>query len=267
MDVREEGGAQTGKDAPDVPRVFSASHGVTVPEAVSGTASSPSVCVGLCCVFDPSSPMNMKSATALLLAMIAPLVLAVEGQMNTPVVQEWSNGEKPPLSAAMNATLTMVIIFFVVEVGNYVFTVKGEYERVKGVVLGQRDTDGPDADRSVGDTMEDEFEKRMKQIQAMINLAEGVTTQIPMICLLVLFARLRAKVDLEGTEPQPFVKNTFMTVSLLVVLQACALALSGCGEKCSTINIVVQGVCKLGVFVCICIIIGSIVHLTKYVKM
>lgn len=209
----------------------------------------------------------MKSATALFLAVIAPLVLTVEGQMKTPVVQEWSNGEKPQLSAAMNATLTMVIVFFIVEVGNYVFTVKGEYERVKGAVLGQTDTDGPDANRSLGGTMEDEFEKRMKQIQAMINLAEGVTTQIPMICLLILFARLRAKVDLEGTEPQPFVKNTFMTVSLLVALQACALALSGCGEKCSTINIVVQGVCKLGVFVCICIIIGSIVHLTKYVKM
>ena len=227
-----------------------------------------SVCASILDLFF-SLHSSMKLA-AISLAVVALALTAEAQKKKDPVLQRLNNGESPKLSDAMNAVLTMVVIFFIVEVGNYVFTVKSEYERVKSAMTGGATKDGPEEEamtsegkKNVAQQAKEEIEKRMKQIQSMINLAGGVTKQIPMICILIVFARLRAKVDLEGTEPQPFAKQSFTAVSVLVVVQACALALSGCGETCNTVNIVIQGICKLGIIVCVCVIISSIFSLTK----
>jgi hypothetical protein len=199
---------------------------------------------------------------------------APTGKVGSQILYKVKIGEAPPLSAAMNAVVTMVVIFFIVEVGKYVFTVMGEYERVKNAITGKKD-DAPGNDNSVGGGTDEpitpkgksgvkaQIEKRLKEIQGMINLASGVTAQIPMICILIVFARLRAKVDLEGTDPAKYAKNSFTATAVLVCVQAASLALSQCGETMNTVNIVLQGLCKFGIIVCVCVIVESIFTLKK----
>merc|ERR1711871_1910959 len=95
---------------------------------------------------------------------------------------------------------------------------------------------------------------------------ELVTKQIPMLSILIVFARLRAKVDLEGTDPAQYAQNAFITIGVLIAVQAAALFFDTCDNATlKMFNIVVQGLCKLSIMVCVVIVIESIFSLKKTV--
>ena len=185
-------------------------------------------------------------------------------QKGSPVLQNLDVGKSPPLSAAMRSVLIMVVVFFIVEVGSYAFKVQGEITKMKNAVM---KSDGEDKGMLDGVVkMPAEIQKQLDNIRDFLQTTDMVTKQIPMLSILIVFARLRAKVDLEGTDPAAYAQNAFITIGVLVAIQAGSLFLDTCDNATlKMFNIVVQGLCKLSIMVCVVIIIESIFSLKKTV--
>ena len=122
----------------------------------------------------------------------------------------------------------MVVVFFIVEVGSYAFKVQGEITKLTNLATG-RGTEGEDKGMLDGVVkVPAAIQKQLDNIRDFLQTTELVTKQIPMLAILIVFARLRAKVDLEGTDPPQYAQNAFITIGILVAVQAGALFLDTC---------------------------------------
>ena len=206
----------------------------------------------------------MKTSQLLVIATMLLAATFANAQKGQPVLQNLDVGGSPPLSAAMRSVLIMVVVFFIVEVGSYAFKVQGEITKMKNAVM---KSDGEDKGMLDGVVkMPAEIQKQLDNIRDFLQTTDMVTKQIPMLSILIVFARLRAKVDLEGTDPAAYAQNAFITIGVLVAIQAGALFLDTCDNATlKMFNIVVQGLCKLSIMVCVVIIIESIFSLKKTV--
>ena len=206
----------------------------------------------------------MKTSQLLVIATMLLAATFASAQKGKPVLQNLDVGNSPPLSAAMKSVLIMVVVFFIVEVGSYAFKVQGEITKMKNAVM---KSDGEDKGMLDGVVkMPAEIQKQLDNIRDFLQTTDMVTKQIPMLSILIVFARLRAKVDLEGTDPAAYAQNAFITIGVLVAVQAGSLFLDTCDNATlKMFNIVVQGLCKLSIMVCVVIIIESIFSLKKTV--
>ena len=206
----------------------------------------------------------MKTSQLLVIATMLLAATFANAQKGQPVLQNLDVGGSPPLSAAMRSVLIMVVVFFIVEVGSYAFKVQGEITKMKNAVM---KSDGEDKGMLDGVVkMPAEIQKQLDNIRDFLQTTDMVTKQIPMLSILIVFARLRAKVDLEGTDPAAYAQNAFITIGVLVAIQAGSLFLDTCDNATlKMFNIVVQGLCKLSIMVCVVIIIESIFSLKKTV--
>ena len=206
----------------------------------------------------------MKTSQVLLLATMLLALTVANAQKGQPVLQRIAIGENTKLSAAMKSVLIMVIVFFIVEVGSYAFKVQGEITKMKNAVM---KSDGEDKGMLDGVVkMPAEIQKQLDNIRDFLQSTDLVVKQIPMLSVLIVFARLRAKVDLEGTDPAAYAQNAFITIGVLIAIQAGALFLDTCDNATlKMFNIVVQGLCKLSIMVCVVIVIESIFSLKKTV--
>ena len=206
----------------------------------------------------------MKTSQLLVIATMLLAATFASAQKGQPVLQNLDVGKSPPLSAAMRSVLIMVVVFFIVEVGSYAFKVQGEITKMKNAVM---KSDGEDKGMLDGVVkMPAEIQKQLDNIRDFLQTTDMVTKQIPMLSILIVFARLRAKVDLEGTDPMPYAQNAFLAIGSLVAIQAGALFFDTCeNSTLKVVNIVVQGLCKLSIMVCVVIIIESIFSLKKTV--
>ena len=206
----------------------------------------------------------MKTSQLLVIATMLLAATFANAQKGQPVLQNLDVGKSPPLSAAMRSVLIMVVVFFIVEVGSYAFKVQGEITKMKNAVM---KSDGEDKGMLDGVVkMPAEIQKQLDNIRDFLQTTDMVTKQIPMLSILIVFARLRAKVDLEGTDPAAYAQNAFITIGVLVAIQAGSLFLDTCDNATlKMFNIVVQGLCKLSIMVCVVIIIESIFSLKKTV--
>ena len=208
----------------------------------------------------------MKTSQLLLIATVLfAATFAANAQKGSPVLQNLNVGDQPPMSSAMKSVLIMVVVFFIVEVGSYSFKVQGEITKMKNAVM--KSDDGEDKGMLDGVVkMPAEIQKQLDNIRDFLQTTELVTKQIPMLAILIVFARLRAKVDLEGTDPAQYAQNAFITIGVLIAIQAGALFLDTCDNATlKMFNIVVQGLCKLSIMVCVVIVIESIFSLKKTV--
>ena len=204
----------------------------------------------------------MKTSQLLVIATMLLAATFANAQKGQPVLQNLDVGKSPPLSAAMKSVLIMVIVFFIVEVGSYAFKVQGEITKMKNAVM---KSDGEDKGMLDGVVkMPAEIQKQLDNIRDFLQTTDMVTKQIPMLSILIVFARLRAKVDLEGTDPAAYAQNAFITIGVLIAIQAGALFLDTCDNATlKMFNIVVQGLCKLSIMVCVVIVIESIFSTKK----
>ena len=204
----------------------------------------------------------MKTSQLLVIATMLLAATFANAQKGQPVLQNLDVGKSPPLSAAMRSVLIMVVVFFIVEVGSYAFKVQGEITKMKNAVM---KSDGEDKGMLDGVVkMPAEIQKQLDNIRDFLQTTDMVTKQIPMLSVLIVFARLRAKVDLEGTDPMPYAQNAFLAIGSLVAIQAGALFFDTCeNSTLKVINIVVQGLCKLSIMVCVVIVIESIFSTKK----
>ena len=206
----------------------------------------------------------MKTSQLLVIATMLLAATFASAQKGQPVLQRIAIGQNTNLSAAMKSVLIMVIVFFIVEVGSYAFKVQGEITKMKNAVM---KSDGEDKGMLDGVVkMPAEIQKQLDNIRDFLQTTDMVTKQIPMLSILIVFARLRAKVDLEGTDPAAYAQNAFITIGVLIAIQAGSLFLDTCDNATlKMFNIVVQGLCKLSIMVCVVIVIESIFSLKKTV--
>ena len=143
----------------------------------------------------------MKTSLLLLATLVFAATFAANAQKGQPVLQRIAVGEAPKLSAAMQSVLIMVVVFFIVEVGSYAFKVQGEITKLTNLATG-RGTEGEDKGMLDGVVkVPAAIQKQLDNIRDFLQTTELVTKQIPMLAILIVFARLRAKVDLEGNAP------------------------------------------------------------------
>ena len=204
----------------------------------------------------------MKTSQLLVIATMLLAATFASAQKGQPVLQRIAIGQNTNLSAAMKSVLIMVIVFFIVEVGSYAFKVQGEITKMKNAVM---KSDGEDKGMLDGVVkMPAEIQKQLDNIRDFLQTTDMVTKQIPMLSILIVFARLRAKVDLEGTDPAAYAQNAFITIGVLIAIQAGSLFLDTCDNATlKMFNIVVQGLCKLSIMVCVVIVIESIFSTKK----
>ena len=192
-------------------------------------------------------------------------------QRGLPVNQKLSDGDAPPLSTAMRAVWVLLCVFFTVEMVPFFMSIKEQYADVQKEFNALADKkDGGDAeenplngsDGAANKALENLHEK-MEMFKSTVSSATQCTGQIPMLCILIVFTRLRAKIDLEGTEPSQYTKNTFTVVAVLVLLQALSLVIKGCGPRLKVASITVMAICKVSIYVCILILMQSILGMTK----
>eukprot|EP00944_MAST-04C_sp_MAST-4C-sp1_P015354 g15354.t1 len=206
----------------------------------------------------------MKTSLLLLATLVFAATFAANAQKGQPVIQNIKIGEAPKLSSAMQSVLIMVVVFFIVEVGSYAFKVQGEITKLANLATG-KSNEGEDKGMLDGVVkVPAAIQKQLDNIRDFLQTTELVTKQIPMLAILIVFARLRAKVDLEGTDPPQYAQNAFITIGILIATQAGALFLDTCeNATLKKLNLIVQGLCKLAIMVCVVIVIESIFSVKK----
>ena len=149
--------------------------------------------------------------------------------------QRLNDGEAPPLSTAMQAVFILMGTFFFIEIFPFLLSIRSEVEKIKSAFSPDKKDDGKSVEEGASLTNPDvdspsvkKLEKQLQRIQNMVLATSTVTKQIPMLAILIVFTRLRAKLDLEGTEPLPSTKRAFTSIAVFVLLQEISLALNSC---------------------------------------
>ena len=134
------------------------------------------------------------------------------------------------------------------------------------VLLDDDDEDGSDDAPKLSPIQQ--METMMRQ---MADQARTTMLLIPMLTILIVFARLRAKVDLEGTNPPEYARTAFYGATAIIYVQAlqsfCFSLLKNCVPTSAYGLTICQNilgfVCTVGVYTCIVAIFISILNLTK----
>ena len=109
-------------------------------------------------------------------------------------------GRKPKISVAMYSVLSLVILYFLVLTFE-MFNKNIIFSPFAKLVYGKRSKEELERERTINDALKEQI------------------GQIPMFCVLILFSRLRAKVDLENTEPPAYAKQAYVIAAIVIYLQ------------------------------------------------
>ena len=122
----------------------------------------------------------------------------VEGM---PLNANLNVGESTLLSDAMASVLALAVLYYCMSLARAIVACNRSRGLPRGAVV-------PDP-QSVEEQTRARFE-------AMAVRSEQTTRLIPMLAILILFTRLRARVDLEGSEPPEYTRNCFYAATAIV---------------------------------------------------
>merc|ERR1712072_1169161 len=111
-----------------------------------------------------------------------------------------------------------------------------------------------------GDGKPDPVEQLETMMRQMADQAKSTMLLIPMLSILIVFARLRAKVDLEGTNPPEYARNAFYGATAMIYVQALQSFFISMIKSCAPSSAYGLTICQniLG-FLCTVIIYACIV--------
>lgn len=156
-----------------------------------------------------------------------------------PFTQKLNIGEKTPLSPAMQSVLALVVLYYAISTAEYVIAAKKEWTSVE---------------ETAGE----------KWLTNLINSTKSTLKTIPMICILIVFARLRAKVDLEGTNPPDYARKAFFSTVGFIYILAFSKTVFSCNVGWATmLRQIIEALCRLGLYTSIIVIFYSIFNLSK----
>merc|ERR1711968_55731 len=103
----------------------------------------------------------------------------------------------------------------------------------------------------------------LAQVEIMMRqMAESVKSTmllIPMLTILIVFARLRAKVDLEGTNPPDYARKAFFSTVGFIYVLAFSKTVFSCNVGWATmLRQIIEALCRLGLYTSIIVIFYSI---------
>ena len=170
-----------------------------------------------------------------------------------PVIQKLNPGEKTPFSAAMQACLLLVGLHFVMSFLGYLTKFRSEIATLQGKEI-----------PSYKQQEQEEIEGLEGFLNDVYKNIKSVTDAIPMFVILIVFCRLRAKVDLEGSNPPDYARKAFYTGVACIYLQAFLETILFCNGRFFTWTKGALGVClRCGLYVSIILVFHSIFVLTK----
>lgn len=188
----------------------------------------------------------------------------VKGQ---PVRQKLNIGEKPDLSPAMKVVLSLVVLYYAISTLEYVIAAKKEW---KGMLSAKSDEQSSSSNAGAPITAEGKSEAAKKVDEMEKWLGEVITNAgkamnaIPMVAILIVFARLRAKVDLEGTNPPDYARKAFYGVAVFLYAIALVNTVFSCaGSTVKMFRQIIEALSRLGLYTCIVVIFYSIFNLAK----
>ena len=179
----------------------------------------------------------------------------------------------------MQAVLCLVALYYGVLMMKFIMGLKkelaemGDTDAEKAAKAKKDDGAGEPltaTDGSKDDGKKDTAAEAVKAMNNIIKEAEDVTINIPMIAILIVFARLRAKVDLEGTNPTAVCRQAFFGVVGVIYTQAFFMFIYGClksnmGESTALVyfNAIMKFLLQAALYTCIGVIFSSIMTMTK----
>ena len=139
---------------------------------------------------------------ALAFALVSAVADNMPGDDTSPQVklQKVPVGRKPKISVAMYSVLSLVILYFLVLTFE-MFNKNMIFSPFAKLIYGKRSKEELDRERAINNALKEQI------------------SQIPMFCVLILFSRLRAKVDLENTEPPGYAKQAYVIAAVVIYLQ------------------------------------------------
>jgi hypothetical protein len=188
-----------------------------------------------------------------------------------PFKQKLNIGEKTPLSPAMQSVLCLVALYYAVILVTFVLDMKKELANITNDDAAPPVTAAAGTTALVGDKKADGVaEKAEKQLRQILADADATCKLIPMVAILIVFARLRAKVDLEGTNPSDTCRKSFFAIVGIMYTQAFFAAIFGCiqsfvGENgmLTKFKNLMKFLLTFGLYTCIVVIFHAIISQVK----
>ncbi|ERR550514_542184 len=179
-----------------------------------------------------------------------------------PVYYKLPLGAVPKLSIAMQCVLSLVALFFFT--GCASFLIEDVWVKIKEKLSAKNKAEDNDLSQKLTarETVQAaDSDAWIASMKSYITSIEKVTKQIPMVAVLIVFARLRSKVDLEGTDPSHKCKMAFVFVTGAIYLET-LLACLDCGSSslATTIMKSLQFLVKLALYSGVVIIIYCIMN-------
>ena len=171
----------------------------------------------------------------------------------------------PLISPAMRAVLLLTTLYYIIVFAKALVEIQiYRTEGKKGKSQSINTSEDADEENSLLNSVE--MSNRLEDYEQNLR---GVMEGIPMLAILITFARLRARVDLEGTTPQEWVQIVFLVAVAILYMQAIVAVCCSPGkdqkksvglQKCiKLIKIILTG-CLMA---CVVAIFVSIYTLTK----
>ena len=173
----------------------------------------------------------------------------------------------------MQSVLCLVALYYAVILVTFVLDMKKELANITDDDAAAPVTAGAGtaAAALVGDKKADgAAEKAEKQLRQILADADATCKLIPMVAILIVFARLRAKVDLEGTNPSDMCRKSFFAIVGIMYTQAFSTTIFGCiqsfaGESgmLTKFKNLMKFLLTFGLYTCIVIIFHAIISQVK----
>ena len=131
--------------------------------------------------------------------------------MGSLILQRLNVGERTPLSAAMSSVLVLVLLYYALQLIIL-------YIQTTAVVVIRPITPKPPIDEEnehmlpKPNTKQTTSPQQLSPALSRINRAQESQRLVLMLAFLILLVRLRLKVDLESSEPPPYITNIYLLV-------------------------------------------------------
>ena len=117
----------------------------------------------------------------------------------------------------MQAVLCLVALYYAIQLVAYIITIK---KQLREVQFAGESKDAKLEREKLDAANPDPMQAQLNKLQIIVDGAKDTCALIPMVSILIVFARLRAKVDLEGTNPSEQVRKCFFGIVGIMYTQA-----------------------------------------------
>ena len=175
-----------------------------------------------------------------------------------PVLQKLHVGETRPLSPAMQSVLLLTALYYLL----YMIPIVERFASLGLSCCVREESD--DCSPRGGTEGGESTPPPPTVLQRICKNAENAMQLIPMLSILILFARLRSRVDLEGSSPPPYAQSAFYASAVIIYAIALFRDIFFCGgSHMQWFKRALSFMLALGLIVCIGVIFHTVITGSK----